>query len=210
MGTVVHHSDGSVIHERGDQKPGLSVVESGTVRVGNYGLDGHYIQTALLTRGESFGEFTLFSDLPRTHTAEAVGEASVIQLSEKPFKSALDQNPELALEIISSLSTRFYWTLEMLDDLKRLPLTVRTAKLILELLMRQGDFKNLEISQDQLAARLGVSRVSISKTLTKLENEKVLERGYGRLIIPDFSYLRRWIARSSQTGILSPGVVREE
>jgi len=74
------YKDGQLIHERGDLKPGLSIVHSGKVRFGNPGSDGSYVTTALFGEGHCFGEFTLFANLPRTHDAVAVGETVINQI----------------------------------------------------------------------------------------------------------------------------------
>ncbi|MFB1034938.1 MAG: hypothetical protein QMC38_06285, partial [Sinobacterium sp.] len=46
---IKEYSDGYTIHNRGDLKSGLSIVYCGQVKLGNYGMDGKYQQTATLS-----------------------------------------------------------------------------------------------------------------------------------------------------------------
>ena len=66
-GRLVNYEDGQLIHSRGAAAPGISIVAKGVAHVGVYGMDGKFVMTAILGEGECFGEFTLFTELPRTH-----------------------------------------------------------------------------------------------------------------------------------------------
>ena len=63
FGTLRTYAATSTIHERGIKNKGLSLVVSGEVKIGNYGLDGSYQITTVLRRGDTFGEFTLYASL---------------------------------------------------------------------------------------------------------------------------------------------------
>lgn len=193
------YCDGELIHQRGERKPGLSVVTAGAVSVGNYGMDGRYIQTTLLKPGESFGEFTLFSQLPRTHTAEAVGTTQVDHISAGALKQAIRQEPELAIELLSSLSTRLHRMLETVDDIQRLPMPVRLAKLLYSWTYEEDSGFWVRHSQEQLAQRLGSSRVTISSALKQLEREGLIQRYYQRIEVLAPRQLAQWLELHTQT-----------
>lgn len=94
---IKEYSDGFTIHKRGELKPGLSIIYSGQVKVGNYGLDGKYQHTTTLLKADTFGEFTLFNNLPRTHHALAIGDTKVIQMSTSQFNQCVKEHPELSI-----------------------------------------------------------------------------------------------------------------
>jgi len=198
-----HYHDGEFIHQRGERKPGLSVVVAGAVSVGNYGIDGRYIQTTVLRPGESFGEFTLFSQLPRTHTAEAVGTSQVDHIGASVLKQAIRQEPELALELLTSLSTRLHRMLETVDDIQRLPMPVRLAKLLYSWTYEENQGFWVRHSQEQLAQRLGSSRMTISAALKHLEQDGLIQRYYQRIEILAPTKLARWLELHTQTLPLS-------
>lgn len=185
--------DGQRIHERGDVKPGLSIVRDGAVRFGNVGRDGSYMVTAVLGSGQTFGEFTLFADLPRTHDAEAIGDTLVDQVTRRRFEKVMDEHPDLRRLLLASLASRLHQALEFIDDIRRLPLNLRVAKTLAVMTQASDGPARLLVKQADLAETMGVSRVSMGKVLEELETIGLLERGYGAITIQDQQALHEWI-----------------
>ena len=52
-GNVKAYAASATIHDRGSKNKGLSIVVSGEVKIGNYGLDGSYQITTILRRGDT-------------------------------------------------------------------------------------------------------------------------------------------------------------
>ncbi len=191
---VVRYDDGETIHSRGDIKPGLSIIQSGAVRFANPGEDGSYITTSVLGPGHGFGEATLFARLPRAYDAIAVGETVIEQISKTAFDRIFEAEPQLARHMLEATTIRLYSVLEFMDDLRRLPLVMRTAKLIAGMAQTAKQVGAVECNQSDLAFTLGVSRVSVGKALTQLQEEGLIVLGYGRIGVPDLVTLENWIA----------------
>ncbi|MEM7018374.1 MAG: Crp/Fnr family transcriptional regulator [Pseudomonadota bacterium] len=194
---TIRYSDGQIIHSRGDPKQGISIVRSGAVRIGNFGIDGSFITTSIMGPGQSFGEFTLFAGLPRTHDAIAMDECEVDQIPGRPFKRLFDSEPDLAKALLTMYLVRTHGLLEFTDDMRRLPLLVRVAKLIYSMTRSTQDSGMLRIRQDELAFTFGVSRVSMGKVLKQLESAGLIALGYGKLRIPDLEVLAAWVDERS-------------
>ena len=202
-GTPVRYPDRALIHARGDIKPGLSMVRSGSVRFGNPGSDGSYIVITVMGPGQCFGEFSLFADLPRTHDAVAIGETVVDQISRAAFDAILDEDPELSRVMLTAVTGRLHAAMEMLDDMRRLPLPVRAAKLIWQM-SRSSPHPSacVRCTQTELAFALGVSRVSSGKALAVLQKLDLVEPGYGQIGIPDRERLEAWIGARAKLSAL--------
>lgn len=203
LGKVVGYGDGQVVHQRGDAKPGLSIVKSGQVVAGNIGVDGSLLVTSVIGVGDCFGEFTLFAGLPRTHDIYSQGESEIYQIPKPRFMELFARTPELA-EVMLTLSwRRNHALLEYLDNLRRLPLLVRTAQLLLSNVRSDAERYEIVCRQDQLAFTLGVSRVSMGKTLSDLKADGLIEPGYGKIIIPSTTNLRDWLESKNQLAPLT-------
>ena len=176
---LAHYADGQTIHMRGDVKPGLSIVRMGAVRIGNPGLNGAYVTASIMKPGEVFGEASLFADLPRTHEAIAIGPTEIEQIDRASFFSVLERSPELAHEMLRIVTSRLYNVLDALDDLQRLPASVRVSKLLLSE-EEQGEVHH---SHSSLADLLGLSRVSVGNALGELRALGLVVPGYGRITI---------------------------
>ena len=201
FGHIVTYSDGALIHARGDAKPGLSVVLRGLVKVGNYGLDGRYCLTRVLEPGETFGEFTLFARLPRTHNAEALGETDVLQLSEKEFTAASENSSSVKEALLASLATKLHESLEILDDVHRLSLPVRIAK-TLRAISQTRETDTISIRQSDLADVCGVTVLSCHKALQTLANEGLISLAYGKIRICNCDNFTQWISDNSELSTL--------
>ena len=202
--SAVEYEDGETIHSRGDAKPGLSIIRSGAVRFAIPGADGSYITTSILGPGHCFGEATLFAHLPRAYDAIAVGETMVEQIAKRRFDRIFDEEPMLARLMLEATTQRLYSVLEFMDDLRRLPLPVRTAKIIAGMARLAKHRNEVECCQSDLAFTLGVSRVSIGKALARLQEEGLIVLGYGRIGVPDRAALNDWIAERSPIAPLVP------
>jgi CRP-like cAMP-binding protein len=191
----IRYRDGQLIHARGELQRGLSIVRSGAVRFGNAGEDGSYVTTTVMGPGQSFGEFTLFGDLPRTHDATAVGATLIDFLDQARVSRLLAEAPELWRVLLVATTKRLHDALELLDDFRRLPLSALTAKLLLTLPPSAEDAAAVTCNQADLAFTLGVSRVSIGKALSQLQQAGFVVLGYRTITIRDRAGLKRWIAR---------------
>ncbi len=192
------YRDGAVIHRRGDRGRALSVVRSGAVRASNVGRDGREVTLITLAPGESFGEFTVFADLPRQFDFTARGRTTVDTISYTRFDKLLRSSPALSQHVIRYLAQRLHQALELLDDERRLPLPVRLAKRLWQWSALAGSGGDVRATQQQLADELAVSRVALSTATKQLGAEGLVDTGYGRIHIRDLERLEAWVTQQSQ------------
>lgn len=193
VSVLMNYSDGQLIHTRGELKPGLSIVRKGAAHVGVNGIDGRFVMVAALGPGECFGEFTLFTELPRTHDVSSIGDSEIFQLSKENFEKLYRDHSSIAHALLNTTLTRTHILLEMLDAIRRLPIVERTAKTLLSMSYSLGGSNVLRSRQDELAYTLGVTRASLSKALKQLSQLDLIEVGYGKITIPSQSALMNWV-----------------
>lgn len=193
IASLVHYSDKQLVHCRGDDKPGLSVIKSGSVNVGVGGADGTFVLTTILGPGECFGEFTLFTELPRTHDIYSAGSTSIYQIPAAPFMRVFSSDADYAKALLKTTLMRTHQMLELFDTFQRLPLMERTAKILLSMSLSSGDFHEVKCRQSDLAITLGTTRVSLGKVLQNLSHEGLIELGYGKILLPDRQHLQAWL-----------------
>jgi CRP-like cAMP-binding protein len=190
---LMKYSNGQLIHTRGSLKPGLSIVHKGGAHVGVNGIDGTFVMVAALGPGECFGEFTLFTQLPRTHDISSIGESQVYQLSQHKFDVLYQREPSISKALLKTTLMRTHVLLEMLDAIRRLPILERTAKVLLSMSYSLGGSNVLRGRQDELAFTLGVTRISLGKALKELSHLGLIEIGYAKITIPDRVQLSDWV-----------------
>lgn len=190
-GKRVHYRERQQIHARGALKPGLTIVLSGQVRVGNYGVDGRYYQTTILQGGDVIGESTIFAGLPRTHCAEAMAQTEVLQINVAQVEKLLVESPRFNRALMTCLAVKLHVALEMVDDLMRHSTAVRLAKLLYQLGQKTGFV--VKLSQQDCAQLLGVSLLSAHHAMHALAAQELLVAGYGRIEIAQPEQLRNWL-----------------
>jgi CRP-like cAMP-binding protein len=190
---LIKYSNGQLIHTRGSLKPGLSIVHKGGAHVGVNGIDGTFVMVAALGPGECFGEFTLFTQLPRTHDISSIGESQIYQLSQHKFDVLYQREPSISKALLKTTLMRTHVLLEMLDAIRRLPILERTAKVLLSMSYSLGGSNVLRGRQDELAFTLGVTRISLGKALKELSHLGLIEIGYAKITIPDRVQLSDWV-----------------
>lgn len=194
-GTRRSLSDGQYIHSRGDTDPGISIIEKGAARAGIYGTDGEFILTSLLGPGHSFGEFTVFTEIPLSHDISAVGDTSVIRIPTQRFLSLGEAEPAYLTALMRATLMRSHILLEMLHAIRILPLLPRVAKFLLILTPPAPARPRIRFRQTDLAATIGLSRASMNRALTELEEMGLIERGYGHIEIASVDTLLTWLTR---------------
>ncbi|MFN3214796.1 MAG: Crp/Fnr family transcriptional regulator [Henriciella sp.] len=200
IGHVRHYSNGRFIQSRGDADSGLSIVQSGAAQAGIYSSDGGFILTSFLGPGQTFGEFTVFTDLPRTHDLAAIGSTQLLHIPAKRFLSLCDEDPSYLLAITRATLLRSFIALEMLHALRILPLLPRVAKYLLILSPDPPAEPELRFRQSDLAATLGVSRASMNRALSDLEDLGLISRGYATIRIICMTRLSDWLEARTGDG----------
>ncbi|MBI1260854.1 MAG: cyclic nucleotide-binding domain-containing protein [Rhizobiales bacterium] len=183
-GRVVAYPAGCLVQSRGDQKPGLSVLVEGRLRIGNYTQDGALITLLEIGPGQSFGEMTVLIDLPRTYDVTALEPAKVLQISAPKTRELLDTMPVLSHVLLRMLAARLHRSLSMMDDFRQKRPLERLKTLLRESVIgsEEGGLY-VQALQTELAYTIGVSRITLGKLLEQLEKAGIIRRGYRKIEI---------------------------
>jgi CRP-like cAMP-binding protein len=111
---------GDCLFREGEQSYFFYMIEEGKVDVvlGNPQDKNQEIHLATIESGQPVGEFALIAKQPRSATARAKTDVSVIKISEEAYQALLKDLPEWALSLLSSLIERIRKTDEMLRHAK--------------------------------------------------------------------------------------------
>lgn len=99
----------------GDAGNAMYLIENGQVRISVTASDGHEITVAELGPGDFFGEMAMLDGQARSANATAVDESRLASLSRKHFMTFMEDNTDVALEMLSALAQRLRQTDELLQ-----------------------------------------------------------------------------------------------
>lgn len=176
---------GQSLFEQGDPSDAVYVVMAGQVAVGTVGAEGEETHFADLTAGAVFGEMAVIDGGPRTAGITAVSATEVLRLPGAVFIDALSTEPAFALSVLQDVIGKLRAADIRLEDRSVLSFDRRLAKFLDE--MATAD--TIELTQAQIAERLGVSRESVNRRLKALEDIGAVALGRGRVIVKDRALL---------------------
>jgi len=181
------YGEGSVIFMRGDPGDSLCGVVSGRVLISASRPGGKEVFLNVIGPGESFGEIALLDGMTRTATATAMTRTELTIIRRDQFLPLLRTEPQLASHLIQLLCTRVRWTAQLMEDSALLSVPARIAKRLLSLAQLQGRETaggiRLNISQEELAQFLGVSRQIVNQHLQVWKADGWIQSGRGNITV---------------------------
>ena len=97
--------NGETIFNEGDSSSEMFVVRTGKIEISK-NVSGHAMRLAVLDRGSFFGEMSLLEGLPRSATARALGDVSLLVLRPGSLLLQIRRDPTFAFELLQQLSGR--------------------------------------------------------------------------------------------------------
>lgn len=185
----------AVIFLKGDPGDALYILKQGRVKISVLSSEGKDLILNIYGVGEVFGEMSLFDGLPRSAAATALENTEVLILARPIFENLLTEVPQLAMNIIALLSRRLRYTTEQTEMLGLLGAYERVALKLLQLTQTSDAEAPLSInlSQQELAAMLGLTREWLNKVLKIFADQDIVELNWGKIILKNPEALKQWI-----------------
>ena len=170
---------GTQVLHRGDPGTGFWVIEKGHVMACRFGPDGDRTVFAVLGPGDLVGELACFAGLTQQVHAITEGDASLVWVDMAQVDRLLAEGPHFARWMLGALANKLRTALDRVEGDQNLPAEARIARALVDLAALEGP--DLDVTQQQLADYVGVSRVTTGQVLAKFAREGLVERGYGSL-----------------------------
>ncbi|HEX9268229.1 MAG TPA: Crp/Fnr family transcriptional regulator [Candidatus Limnocylindria bacterium] len=188
---------GDTIFRKDDPGRHLYLVLDGAVKIALPGEYGQEALVALLRSGEFFGELALLDRSPRSATATALEDSRCGLLAGDDFLSFVAAHPAATRAVLEALARTIRRLSDRVEDLIFLDVPSRVAKYLLDLAQANGQSPDsdleLTLTQDELAAFTGASRVSVNRVLGDLERRELISIRRRKIAIRDPAGLAREI-----------------
>jgi CRP/FNR family transcriptional regulator, cyclic AMP receptor protein len=185
---------GEALFRKDDPGTHLYVVLDGSVKIALPGEFGQEALVSIMRKGDFFGELALFDGSPRSASATAMEDTRAALLARDDFLSFLESHPQAVRVLLDALAKTIRRLSDRVEDLIFLDVPSRVAKYLLDLAQQDGDAKlELTLTQDELAAFIGASRVSVNRVLGDLERREIIEIRRRHIVIRDADKLAKEI-----------------
>ena len=183
---------GEMIFRKDDPGTHLYMVLEGGVKIALPGEFGQEALVAIMRPGEFFGELALFDRSPRSASATALEDTRAALLAGDDFLAYLESHPASFRVVLETLARTIRRLSDRVEDLIFLDVPSRVAKYLLDLVRSSGgDGNELTLTQDELAAFIGASRVSVNRVLGDLERREIISIRRRRIAIKDADRLAK-------------------
>ena len=186
---------GERLFQRGDPPCGIYAVLSGAIRIGAVSAQGKEALLTLIEAPHWFGEICLFDGQPRTHDAYAEGATRLLRVPQATLQALLDEHPHYWREFALLMSQKLRLAFVALEQQSLMGAAPRVAFRLLQMAAGYGEVDGarrvLQLSQEQLALMLSLSRQTTNQILKDLQQEGAVRLSYGEIEIVDSARLEQ-------------------
>ena len=184
---------GETLFREGDSGDCLYVITDGKIKLGRAAADGRENILAILGPGEMFGELSLFDPKPRTATAVAVVDSTLMSLGHHALDQLLTGRPAVA-EAMLAAAQRLRRTNESSPTgLQRCAGRVARRYRPVDALGGSHDGLHVthDLTQEELAQLVGASRETVNKALADFASRGWIRLEARAVVIHDVDRLSR-------------------
>lgn len=175
------YQKGETIFLEGDPGSAVYYIKKGKIKLYKTSLEGREVTLNILGPGSIFAEVTMFSGLDYPATAMVLEEALVGMIRNQDLQKIVQENGNIALSLIKELNRRLYYAQMKIKDMALHDVNGRVAKVLLDLAYRygkktpQGIQIDLKMTKTEIANIVGTSRETVSRSLSQLKNDQVID-----------------------------------
>src|SRR6476619_3970501 len=175
------YSAGQLIFTEGDPCSGLYVVASGNVRIFKTSPNGREQVLSIDGPGSSVAELPVFDGGSYPASASAVEDATLLFVSKDGFQELCLAHPQVALKVLRIVGARLRRLVGIIEELSFTTVRHRLAAFLLRIAKRDGVQAGSKIvvtlpdNNQELASHIGTVRELVSRNLSRLQAEGILQ-----------------------------------
>ncbi|MBM6936972.1 Crp/Fnr family transcriptional regulator [Pseudoflavonifractor phocaeensis] len=176
------YAPGQLIYLQDTEAEAFYYIVSGTVRCFLSAPTGEERTLTLHHAGDLIGEASFFDKQPRVSSAVAVTSCMLVRIDRPRLEDVFARHPDLAVSMLEYLAQ----TVRLLSahvDSAFLQADHRLARYLLTL--SPDETGVLSCTHEELGAAVGLSRVTVSRTLSRFVKAGLIRTGYRSLVILD-------------------------
>lgn len=190
------YSRGEMIIMEGSRLDSLIIVNSGQVKAFKDTLEGKEQILYIFSQGDFFGEKNLLANHNATYNVEALEVTNVCTIKKDDFQQLLREYPEIGFKIIETLCSRLERLENAIESMGTKDVEARVNAVLLEFARKYGQNNHngivveLPLSREGIANYIGVSRETVSRKMSLLQDEGIIEMvGNKKIIIRNIDAL---------------------
>lgn len=185
-GYIKRFEKDEMLYHQGEIATNFCYLKSGRVNVFMTSFDGMQKTLNTVNKGELLGEGAFFDKKPRVSSAKALTDCEVVIIDSETLFELISINPKIALVLLEILSDRIRSLTSQLNSMTFMQAYERIAACLAE--NCRGPLINL--THEEIAAAVGVSRITVSKILASLTAKGIIQTKYRHIVVKDREALK--------------------
>ncbi|MFR5243757.1 MAG: Crp/Fnr family transcriptional regulator [Clostridium sp.] len=173
---------GQIVSDRQKNEEILGLIMEGSMDVYSIALDGREILLSQLERGDCFGVVNLLTKTELPTVLRCRTDTTLVIIPKCQLFSAMEKNSELALRYAGFCNRKMQFLIRRIEFLTMQSGRKKLVQYLLEVPGKGGRFgKN--VSRDELASILGISRASLFRELAGLTKQGLIALRDGEIYL---------------------------
>jgi CRP/FNR family transcriptional regulator len=188
-------STGELLFSEGEPCNGINIIARGMVRIFKTSVNGREQVLAVEKPGESIAEIPVFDGGPYPASAVAIEDTEIAFISRRDFQAFCMEHPEVSLKVLAVVGGRLRRLVSIIEELSFTTIRQRLVAMLVRLAQSEGKKSErgveflLPSSHQELANQLGTVRELISRNLTRLQAEGILEVDARQIVVKNMKGL---------------------
>jgi CRP/FNR family transcriptional regulator, cyclic AMP receptor protein len=178
-----------------DSATHIYMIVNGRVKIGHYLENGEEVLTAILTKGEIFGELAMAGEEKRRDFAQVMEEATICPLTTTELKDLMLADKELSFKILKLIGLRIMKLERKLELLVFKDARTRVIEFLKDAAAWKGKKVGFEtmiqthLTHKDIASLTGTSRQTVTTILNDLKEKNLINFNRKQILIRDLERL---------------------
>ena len=182
---IQNYAPGEAVFRLGDPPNAFCCVLSGELEVSTVTPSGAKHIAVHIFPVRWVGELSFLDGLPRTHDVTARRASRLAQISASDIRRLMRRHDEIYKGLVANLCANTRLIYRFFDDFQKRSAETLVALSLMEILSQRGGSRDIELSQQALADRIGASRQTINAVLSRWEDRGLVHRSYRKVTVLD-------------------------
>jgi CRP/FNR family cyclic AMP-dependent transcriptional regulator len=194
------YTAGQIVFNEEDPCTGLYIVALGQVRIFKSSANGREQVLSVDGPGSSVAELPVFDGGNYPASVAAIDDATLLFVSKQDFQELCLTHPQVALKVLRVVGARLRKLVGIIEELSFTTVRHRLAAYLLRLAQKEGKRteSGIEITlpdnNQEIASQIGTVRELVSRNLSRLQSESLIEIEGRRISILDLKAIEAQVS----------------
>lgn len=190
---------GEYVYLPSDSSDKIYFIVKGKIKIGNYRDSEKEVATAILNKGDVFGELAMLSQEKRKDFAQALEDTEICMMMMDEVRTLMKNHSSLSILIMKMMGSRVMEMEQRLESLVFKDSRTRILEFLIQSVEKNGQRIGYEwvirnfITHQDIANLTATSRQTVTMLLNELKNENIIHFDRKRILFRDMDRLKAMV-----------------